>query len=165
MKKLLLTMAIFMMPLSIASAQDKVQGSGPNPYTDCGIGAAIFQDLYWAAATSNVIWDLGTTAITSAVASPETCNAKKMETASLILETLPELEKDVATGEGAYIVALADTMDCSSKAETVAADMRAYYGSVVSNASYGSKTEAERAMDMYSAARDAANASGCGVDL
>ena len=35
-----------------------------NPYTDCGIGAALFPNTNWAAVTSNVIWDAGTTAVT-----------------------------------------------------------------------------------------------------
>ena len=47
-------------------ADPKAPGSGPNPYTDCGIGAALFPNTHWAAATSNVIFDLGITAITSA---------------------------------------------------------------------------------------------------
>ena len=43
--------------VTVAEA-NKTAGSGPNPYTDCGIGAALFSDTHWAAVTSNVIWDL-----------------------------------------------------------------------------------------------------------
>jgi hypothetical protein len=164
MKKTLLALALVAMPVT-AHAGDKVQGSGANPYTECGIGAAIFSNTGWAAATSNVIWDLGLTAITSAIASPETCNAKKVKTAALILETLPELEKDVAMGDGEYITALADTMSCSASKADIASDLRQSYGAVVSDASYSEKTEVERATDMYYAARSAANAAGCGNSL
>lgn len=149
----------------MALADQKQQGSGPSPYAECGIGAAIFPELHWAAATSNIIWDLGSTAITSALSSPETCNAKKIKTASLILETLPELEKDVAMGEGEYVATLADTMGCSAAKTNVAAELRKSYGAVVSKASYSNKTNIERATDMYNAARVAAVSSGCGVDL
>ncbi|MCC5879985.1 MAG: DUF3015 domain-containing protein, partial [Idiomarina sp.] len=40
-----------------------------NPWQHCGIGAMIFDDNTTAAAVSNVIWDSGTTAFTSATAS------------------------------------------------------------------------------------------------
>ena len=71
-------------PVSMANDQ---AGSGPNPFTDCGIGAALFPDTHWAAVTSNVIWDVGTTALTSATASPETCSGAKVEAAMFINET------------------------------------------------------------------------------
>src|SRR5688572_5993856 len=49
-----------------APAASKAPGAGPNPFSDCGIGAALFPKTGWAAVTSNVIWDIGTTALTSA---------------------------------------------------------------------------------------------------
>lgn len=156
--------AVMLLPLS-AQAGQKTTGSGPNPYAECGIGAALFQDVHWAAVTSNVIWDLGTTAITSAVASPETCSAKKMKTAQLVIETLPELEKDLAMGEGNYVVALAETMGCSAQQDTVISSMRGSYADVVSKVSYSDNEKADRAVNMYNVARDAAIASGCGVLL
>ena len=45
-----------------------------NPYTDCGIGAALFPNTNWAAVTSNATWDAGTTAVISATASEDTCS-------------------------------------------------------------------------------------------
>ena len=68
MKKLLLALILITLPLGTAFAEKK-QGSGPNPYVECGIGAAIFPEVHWAAATSNVTWDLGSTALTSAISS------------------------------------------------------------------------------------------------
>ena len=63
-------------PLSMAQADVKAKpGSGPNPFSDCGIGAALFPDTSWAAVTSNITWDIGTTALTSATMSPGTCRA------------------------------------------------------------------------------------------
>jgi hypothetical protein len=148
-----------------AYAEQKVQGSGPNPYTECGIGAAIFKDVDWAAATSNVIWDLGSTALTSALSSPELCNPKKVKTAQLVIETLPELEKDVAMGNGDYVVALAETMGCASHTDAVIAEMREAYPDVVSNVTYSNSEKADRAVNMYNVARNAAISSGCGASL
>lgn len=142
-------------------AARKVQGSGPSPFTECGIGAALFKDVYWAAATSNIIWDLGSTAITSAVASPEMCNAKKINTAKLILETLPELEKDVAAGEGQYLAALEKTSGCKAFSNA----LRSEYSSVVSSENYATKSDIEKADAMYKSVRSSVAATGCATVL
>ncbi len=63
-----LTLAVCAASLNV-NAANKAPGSGPNPFSDCGIGAALFKDTKWAAVSSNVIWDIGTTAVTSATAS------------------------------------------------------------------------------------------------
>lgn len=146
----------------------KAQGSGPNPYTECGIGAALFPTVGWAAATSNATWDLGSTAITSAYSSPEMCNAKKVDTARLILETLPSLERDIALVDGEYLAALHDTMGCEvdSRAE-INAELRSMYAKVVSDQDYQSRSDVERAAELYSVLRGvlAADSSRCGVTL
>ena len=88
------------------SDEHKVAGSGPNPYSDCGIGAALFTETKWAAVTSNVIWDLGITAITSATASPETCSGKKVETAQFIIDNYDNLAEETAKGQGTHLIAM-----------------------------------------------------------
>ena len=47
-----------------------------NPWKQCGIGAMIFDDNGTAAAISNIIWDLGTTALSTKISSEESCNGK-----------------------------------------------------------------------------------------
>lgn len=164
MKSFIILAVALLLPFAV-HAEQKVQGSGPNPYTECGIGAAIFKDVSWAAATSNVIWDLGSTALTSAISSPEMCNPKKVQTARLVIETLPELEKDLAMGDGEYVVALAETMGCAAQKDAIVADMRDSYAGVVSHVSYSNNEKADRAVNMYNVARNAAISSGCGVSL
>ncbi len=164
MRILIILLAIMLVPFA-AHAEQKKQGSGPNPYTECGIGAAIFKDVSWAAATSNVTWDLGSTALTSALSSPEMCNPKKVQTASLVIETLPELEKDLAMGNGEYVLALAETMGCSNQKDAVISDMRSSYSDVVSKVTYSNSEKADRAVNMYNVARNAALSAGCGVSL
>ncbi|MCS5626032.1 MAG: DUF3015 family protein [Planctomycetes bacterium] len=143
-------------------------GTAPNPYSDCGIGAAIFPTVGWAAAISNVIWDLGSTAITSALSTPDTCNARKVKTATLILETLPGLERDIARADGKHLAALGDVMACSTSARSgLAADLRVSYAGVITQQGYEAKSRTERAFDLYSAVRDVTEASpdSCDVDL
>jgi hypothetical protein len=149
-----------------APKAEKTQGSGPNPYVECGIGAALFPTTNWAAVTSNAIWDLGSTAITSAISSPETCSAKKMKTAKLILETLPELEKDVAAGEGKYITALLATAGCDASSKgAITANMRSSYATMVSAGDYADKSRIDRAASFYSSTKDAMTAANCNVVL
>lgn len=145
-----------------------MQGSGPQPYTECGIGAALFKNTAWAAAISNVTWDLGTTAVISALASPETCNAKKVETARLILETLPSLEQDIALGNGSHLVALNDTMACQQgvRAE-MNGELRSAYASVVGADNYAAQSRLERATGLYATVKDVVEAhpGNCNISL
>lgn len=167
MKKIALAAALLAMPF-IANADDKAQGSGPSPYTECGIGGAIFPTVAWAAATSNAIWDLGTTALSSASMSPEMCNAKKVKTATLIIETLEAMEADVAQGGGAYTTALVDTMGCDANSRSaLVAETRANYSAVVAQVGYSEQSRQERAAGMYNAVKAAAQtaAPACAVSL
>ncbi len=138
----------------MASFAKGTPGTSPNPYSDCGIGAALFPKSNIGAVISNVIWDLGLTAITSAVSSPETCNGERIKTAKLILQTLPELEQDVALGNGQYLAALNETIGCNSIAQNeVNSRLRASYASVVSDDTYSQKNQVQRASDMYNTVR------------
>ena len=57
-----------------------------NPWQHCGIGAAIFDDNTTAAAISNVIWDSGTTAVTSATISPGSCEGEEIKVKILSID-------------------------------------------------------------------------------
>jgi len=85
-----------------------------NAWTDCGIGAMIFKDNGTAAAISNIIWDLGTTAVTSNASSQNSCEGSNAKTAMFIKATLPKLEQDVATGEGEYVTAMLELRGCAA---------------------------------------------------
>jgi hypothetical protein len=100
-----------------ASAADAA-GTGPNPYSDCGIGAALFPNTPVGAVISNVIWDIGTTAVISAVSSKDTCNGKRATAALYINQTYASLEIDAAKGDGQYLATLADVMGCEDSAKT-----------------------------------------------
>lgn len=97
-----------------AEGDEKVPGSGPNPYRDCGIGAALFPNTGWAAVTSNVIWDLGITAITSATASADTCQGSSVVAAHFINDTYENVVADTARGKGDYLTTLLQIYNCDS---------------------------------------------------
>lgn len=116
MKKLLIAVAMSAMA-STAMAEDTVKDD-VNPWTQCGIGAAIFSDSEVGAGISNVIWDLGTTAVSSYATSPGTCSGSKMQVAAaeFIQNSHAVLEEDMAKGQGQHLAALMELMEVQDKA-------------------------------------------------
>lgn len=132
-------------------AEDKTPGAGPNPYSDCGIGAALFTETKWAAVTSNVIWDVGITAITSATASPQTCSGKKVATAMFIGKTYANLSEETAAGQGEHLTAALNLFGCGETQHTAAiTQVRREMADVVSAPNYASQTAVEKASAYYS---------------
>ncbi|WP_185268365.1 DUF3015 family protein [Halopseudomonas xiamenensis] len=136
---------------SSAIAQNKTPGSGPNPFTDCGIGAALFPNTHWAAVTSNVIWDIGITAVTSATASPQTCSGKTVETALFIRDTYDTLVEETARGEGEHLATVLNMMECDSSRHAAATQTaRAAMTQQVISAEYSSQSQLAKAASFYS---------------
>jgi hypothetical protein len=130
-----------------------------NPYGDCGIGAAIFPDNDGLAASSNVIWDLGSTALTSATLSPETCTSGSVDTAKFILETIDNLESDIAVGNGDHIEALAGLMQCEPSVD-VAKIVADDYSNFVASEAYQSASKMDKASAFYNTLK-ASNIQAC----
>ena len=99
----------------VASAETGALGTTiANPWTECGIGAMIFPNWAPGAVISNVIWDLGTTAVTSAAASPSTCSGHRAQAALFINRTYNVLASETAVGSGQYLDALGEVFQCSA---------------------------------------------------
>jgi len=125
--------------------------AGPNPYKDCGIGAALFSNTSWAAVTSNVIWDLGSTAITSATASPETCNGTNVQAAIFIKDTYESLAEETAKGEGEHLATLLNIYSCSTQARpSIIGEIRTNMSQNVSSSAYDSTSHMDKASNYYS---------------
>lgn len=109
--------ATLMLNASVALSQigEGQAGEGPSPYVDCGIGGALFPTTGWAAVTSNVIWDAGTTAVTSATMSPETCNGKSVAMAEYVKGSYASLEMDIISGRGDYLNGLSQVSGCGAE--------------------------------------------------
>lgn len=142
MKKLYATMLLL-----VASFGSNVFAA--NPYTDCGIGAALFPNTNWAAVTSNVIWDAGTTAIISATASEDTCNGSAVKTAMLIHDKLESLETEVMSlTQGEVVAALMDVMSCSPNASLIPS-LRSEMVVLLNTEDYSEKGRVEKAEGIY----------------
>ena len=96
-----------------------------NPWKHCGIGAAIFDDNGTAAAISNVIWDLGTTALSSKISSADSCNGKRTKVAMFIQDNFDVVMEQTSAGEGSHLTAMLDMLDVSADARNaVVANVR-----------------------------------------
>lgn len=121
-----------------------------NPWTDCGLGAMIFDETKWAAVISNIIWDYGLTATTSAVSSRHTCEGKHVATAMFINETYDNVAAETAAGDGSHIAAMLNIRGCNSAAQQdILASIRTNFASNVSSAGYADKSTTEKAQDYY----------------
>ncbi|MEZ8143779.1 DUF3015 family protein [Enterovibrio sp. FF113] len=108
MKKIaLLAVAAAFMSGNVA-AEDKER---INPWTQCGIGAMIFNDIPAAAGISNVIWDLGTTAVSSNISSQGTCEGSEVKAAMFIQNNFDQMMEDTSKGSGEHINAMLEILE------------------------------------------------------
>jgi hypothetical protein len=158
----------FILTITIAAFASSVVvagevGSAPNPYSDCGIGAAMFTGTPWAAATSNVIWDLGSTAVTSATLSPENCKKSSFRAALFIRDTYEQLTEDIAQGEGDHLLAALEIFECkSNKFNDVKLKIREEFSNEISNSNYNNLPSLEKARNLYNIMQSSVN-SACTV--
>lgn len=114
MKKVMGALAVLSMTLGLST---QAKAADLNPWTDCGIGAMIFTNMPVGAVISNVIWDLGTTAVTSAGLSKQTCSGSKAKVAMLIGTTYANLEEETVQGGGQNVSAMLNTLSCQPAAQ------------------------------------------------
>jgi hypothetical protein len=146
--------------VTLAAEEKEPAGSGPNPYTDCGIGAALFPNTNWAAVTSNVIWDLGLTALTSATSSPQTCKGKNVQAALFIGTSYDSLAEETAVGEGKHLTAVLNLFGCSAEQHpAVISKVRATMGKAVAAPGYARQGRIDKASVYYNAAEQAVQGS------
>lgn len=156
-KALLAAMAVSSMSLSSNALANDTVDSVKNAWTQCGIGAVIFNELPVAAAISNIIWDLGTTAVISMAASPETCKGVNVAVAAFINESAEAIESDVANGQGSHLTAMMALMGVEAENHNqVASQIRE---SFLSQPEVLSLTGSEKAQAIYVIAEKAAKIS------
>ncbi|RUO37353.1 hypothetical protein CWE13_05160 [Aliidiomarina shirensis] len=153
MKKSLITASLLAFTLSAAptpvTAQDDAFG-GLNPWLDCGIGALIFPDHETVAAISNIIWDLGTTAVTSASASRGSCNGNRLVAAQFVTDSYANLEEEVAQGEGKHLQAMLNLMQCETSAQPAAINaIRSNFAHVMSAEEFATLAQEQKAEALF----------------
>ena len=107
-----LVLALSAAALFASSSVTMAEGmTGEDMYTKCGIGAMLFSDKPVFAAVSNVIWDSGTTAVTSGLAGAG-CTGTSAQSAAFILKSYASLESETVDGKGQHLAALMDIYQC-----------------------------------------------------
>jgi hypothetical protein len=147
LKKLAVAVLLVAVPM-IGVAQDKKKEL--NPWMDCGIGAMIFEETTWAASISNVIWDLGTTAVISDQSSQDNCKSKKAKTALYIGATYANLSEETAKGDGKHLHAMLDLMSCERAAhDGIIASVRADFAQSLREPAHASMSASAKAEGFY----------------
>lgn len=148
-----LAAALLLMAFSVptvATAAETITVKSLNPWTDCGIGAMIFTNTGWAAAISNVIWDLGTTAVISNVSSQNTCGSSNAKVAMFIGTTYANLEDETVKGNGQHLQAMLNIMSCDPAShQSIIHSVRSDFGQSISNADYNQKDTLAKAEEYY----------------
>lgn len=141
MKKIKLSLAV--LAASVLFAPQAQAREFADIYTECGLGAMIAPTNPTVAAITNVTWDLGTTAVSTNISSPESCNGGKAKTAAFIGKSYDDLELEIASGEGKYVDTLA-TMTTKDMA-----DVRAEFSDLVASSEYTDMSKVEKVEKLY----------------
>lgn len=116
-----------------------------NIYTQCGIGAMIFSKTGWAAAISNIIWDLGTTASSTTTTSPSQCAGSGASAAKIIHENYTQIEEEVSTGEGQHLTAALNVLGCQQSVHSkIISDLRSGLSERVNQNDYSEKNQVQK---------------------
>lgn len=141
MKKIKFSLAV--LAASVLFAPQAQAREFADIYTECGLGAMIAPTNPTVAAITNVTWDLGTTAVSTNISSPESCNGGKAKTAAFIGKSYDDLELEIASGEGKYVDTLA-TMTTKDMA-----DVRAEFSDLVASSEYTDMSKVEKVEKLY----------------
>ena len=125
---------------SPASAQQQTKTLA-EIYRTCGLGGILFggsENAELLAIISNITSDLGSTAITSGLVTPDSCQGGTAQTAAFIMHTYPSLERELARGEGEFVNAMLDLRGCDvAVRDSMIADMRvSYAGELVGDSEF-----------------------------
>lgn len=152
MKRLLLAVIAV---LSISAQSAYAERDFAAIYKECGLGAMLFPNDPVIAVVTNITWDLGTTAVSSNALSEETCKGGAATTASLIYETYPMIEKDLAAGEGEHLTAMLESAGCSATVHSaITGELRGELASTTAGAGYEDQTRFEKSESLYNAISD-----------
>ena len=129
-----------------------------NPWTECGIGGAIGSLINKQPASdviatiSNLVWDLGTTATSSATLTPGLCANKKMVSAArFINDTYAILEIETVNGHGENLSALLNIVEYDKSKQTEFINsLRSSFALMVNSKEFTEIKEIEKAQAYYS---------------
>lgn len=150
MKKLYTLCFAFLVAISIPTISTAAEETEMNAWADCGIGAMLFKKNETAAIISNLIWDLGTTALTSMVSSKGACQGQDAVAALFIYRAYTNLEEDTVRGNGKHVTAVLGILGCESASHgNLINAVRSDFVGIVSDPAYTEKTTLTKAKEYY----------------
>ena len=104
------------------------------------------------AAVTNVTWDLGTTAITTNISSPDSCAGGKGKVAAFIHDSYDLLENDLARGNGEHLDTLISLsgINLESQHELLSV-LRNDFINTVASPSYSTQSRFEKSENLFNA--------------
>lgn len=135
---------------AVVLAQPAMAREFADIYTECGLGALIAPKNEAVAAVTNVTWDLGTTAISSNISSPQTCTGGQPRTAAFIYDSYQSLETDLASGSGTHLDTLMTLVGYESQVQQdLTKTVRADFAKMVADPRYTEQSRFEQAQALY----------------
>lgn len=145
--------------VAIASSVSMANAQEVNPWQDCGIGAMVFPDNGVASAISNVIWDLGTTAVSTALSSPDQCQGAAVQVAAFVNLGYDHISRETVVGEGEYLQTLMDGINCDPAIRpALLADVRDRFAAQLQDADFSTKEDSGKAEEYFLSLRDVVQA-------
>jgi hypothetical protein len=149
MKKLF-TLSVIAVACTLGVSQDAFAREFADIYSECGLGATISPKNGGVAAVTNVTFDLGTTAVSSNISSPQTCAGGKVRSAKFIHESYDMLASDISRGEGNYLDSLVALSGKSgSEAEGMKREIRQEFAAVVQSDAYAEMNQMQRSESLF----------------
>ena len=125
-------------------------------YVGCGLGGMIGSAVdneatsQVLAISTNIIFDLGTTASISYYSSDDTCYNNKAVTVAFINQSYEKLEKEIAMGKGKYFDALAVlAVGQEGNSDEYQAKVRQQFSEVVADESYLQLSRVEKVEKLF----------------
>ncbi|CAH0540316.1 DUF3015 family protein [Vibrio marisflavi] len=121
-------------------------------YKGCGLGHWISNGFAngWLAVTTNVTFDLGTTASISYYSTPGSCKGPFYAAAQFIDKTYPELEQETVQGQGEHMLAMLNILECGQEEQQVVRKgIRHDFAKVLANDNYAQMPHHEKADSYY----------------
>ncbi|MEL6128233.1 MAG: hypothetical protein AAGJ92_07155 [Pseudomonadota bacterium] len=136
MKNLSVLAALCAMAVAFTSPAAAQERGIRNIFISCGLGGIIFPDDELGAVVVNILTS-SPTAVTQGLVAPGSCAGGAGQSAALIQATYPELAMETAVGEGVYLTALMDTLDCQPAIrQELISDMRTGLSATVQSPAY-----------------------------
>lgn len=129
-------------------------------YTQCGLGGLFGQAIEdretsrLVAISTNITWDLGTTASSTFYSTGEdSCANKKVLVALFINQSFDKLEKEIAQGTGKYLDGLTNlALDDKKKKAKYISSLRKKFSEVIADKKYTKLTHHEKVEKLYNIA-------------